>query len=219
MKRIRLKSSLDYFIPEGLKSFIYWFLYKIKYRKCQIKSGTKISRYVILNDGVQIGKMASISGVCEVGSHTFINDYSLLDSSVVSIGRFCSISHNVKIGMRSHPTKLFSTSPNLYIKEKGICVDNYFSDDDTKTVISHDVYIGANAIIMAGVNVGQGAVIGAGSIVMEDVPPYSVVVGIPGQVIKYRFAKTTIESILEKKIFDSDVNSIVEFNHDFNTDR
>ncbi|OLQ86169.1 hypothetical protein BIY22_13040 [Vibrio panuliri] len=213
-----LKNRLDYFLPEIFKSFIYWFLYKYRYRGIKIKSGTKLSRNVRIEKGVEIGKNVSISGSCNIGGYTFINDYAMVDMSVISIGRFCSISHNVKIGMRSHPINLFSTSPNLYFKSKNICLEDYYKEkkSDIETSLGNDVYIGANAIIMAGVSVGDGAVIGAGSIVTKNVSPYSIVVGNPGKVIGHRFSPEIIDEIISMNIFESSLDDIIRLNHKFN---
>jgi acetyltransferase-like isoleucine patch superfamily enzyme len=65
--------------------------------------------------------------------------------------------------------------------------------DDQPIVISEDVWIGAGAIILSGVNVGRGAIVAAGSVVNKNVPPYAIVGGIPAKVIKYRWDEKTIE--------------------------
>ena len=59
-----------------------------------------------------------------------------------------------------------------------------------------DVWIGENALILSGVHINQGAVIGAGAVVVNDVPPYAIVGGVPAKVIKYRFEKEIIEILL-----------------------
>ena len=66
-------------------------------------------------------------------------------------------------------------------------------------IIGHDVWIGTGCTIMGGVHIGNGAVIGAGAVVAKDVPPYAIVVGNPGKVIKYRFAKDVIDKLLDMK--------------------
>jgi serine acetyltransferase len=64
-------------------------------------------------------------------------------------------------------------------------------------VIEDNVWIGENACIMSGVHIGQGAVVAAGSVVNKDVPPYSIVGGVPAKVIKYRFEPEMIEALLK----------------------
>ena len=67
------------------------------------------------------------------------------------------------------------------------------------TTIGHDVWCGLRVTIKAGVNVGTGAIIGAGSVVTHDVPPYAIVAGVPAKVIKYRFEEDLIRNLLESK--------------------
>ena len=64
-------------------------------------------------------------------------------------------------------------------------------------VVGDDVWVGQRAIIMSGVNIGQGAVIGAGAIVTKNVPPYAIVGGIPAKVIRYRFSEELIQELLK----------------------
>jgi len=64
-------------------------------------------------------------------------------------------------------------------------------------IIENDIWIGANSTIMSGVKIGNGSVIGASTTVAKDIPPYSIVVGNPGKIIRYRFTEKQIESLLE----------------------
>ncbi len=77
-------------------------------------------------------------------------------------------------------------------------------------VIGNDVWIGANAIILPGVNIGDGAVIGAGTVVTKDVPPYAIVGGNPARVIKYRFDENTINTLLKIKWWDFPYQTIID---------
>ena len=63
--------------------------------------------------------------------------------------------------------------------------------------IGHDVWIGRSAIVLAGVTVGDGSVIGAGSVVTKDVPPYAIVAGNPARLIRYRFDENVIQKLKE----------------------
>lgn len=63
------------------------------------------------------------------------------------------------------------------------------------TVVGNDVWIGARALIMSGVNIGNGAVVAAGSVVTKDVPPYAIVGGNPAKIIRYRFDASVIDKL------------------------
>ena len=109
-----------------------------------------------------------------------------------------SVAYGVRIGLPEHPVNMVSTSPKIYrnIKLKDI-KDVYFPP-----IIGNDVWIGANAIILQGVTIGDGAIIAAGAVVTKDVPPYAIVGGVPAKVIKYRFSDDVILKLLEIKWWD-----------------
>lgn len=94
----------------------------------------------------------------------------------ISIGTGSILSHQVQIFSRNH---LYDSIDLKYIP-----YDNRFISK--KVTIGKYVWIGANAIILPGVNIGDGAVIGAGSVVTKDVPKYAIVGGNPAKIIKYR---------------------------------
>ena len=119
---------------------------------------------------------------------------------VASIGRFCSIATGVVIGQprRSHPmhwlsTHAFTANPKLLRKPLQP------EREATPARIGHDVWIGRDALILDGVEIGTGAVIGAQSLVNRDVPPYAVVAGSPARVLRYRFAPELIERLLASR--------------------
>lgn len=101
----------------------------------------------------------------------------------VQVGRYCSISVNVSIGGDRHPWSWLSSQP--------FGTGPVFQENDVDTIIGNDVWIGANAVVMKGIRVGDGAVIGAGAVVTHDVPAWAIVVGIPARVLKYRFDEQT----------------------------
>ncbi len=145
-----------------------------------------------------------------VGKYTYINMYSLIDKNTESIGRFCSIAHNVKIGLGSHPVKWATTHPFAYKKSYGFVKDDIiFEEKVTKPcIIGNDVWIGANAIILAGVKVGDGAIIGANSLVTEDVQPYSIVLGTPAKHVRFRFDPRIISALQKIKWWNWDDQKI-----------
>lgn len=81
--------------------------------------------------------------------------------------------------------------------------------------IGHDVWIGANAIILGGIRLGQGAVVGAGAVVTKDVEPYAIVGGIPARVIRYRFSPETIRAIESTNWWEADETLLARNAHLF----
>ena len=65
--------------------------------------------------------------------------------------------------------------------------------------IGNDVWIGANAMILGGITIGDGAIIGAGAVVTKDIPPYAIVGGIPARIIRYRFPNDVINALLSSQ--------------------
>ena len=86
-------------------------------------------------------------------------------------------------------------------------IKNY-DKDTVRTTIEHDVWIGANATILKGVHIGSGAIIGAGAVVTKDVKPYSIVVGNPSKLLKYRFDKEIIQSLVKAQWWHFDDSRI-----------
>ncbi len=130
-----------------------------------------------------------------------VGDYSYGELNVVSfnaktnlrIGRFVSLAQDVTFLLDAeHYTDRLSTYP-FRVKMLNELRSESFSKGDI--IIEDDVWIGYGVIIMSGVHIGKGAIIAAGAIVTKDIPAYSIVGGVPGEVIKYRFSKEVIEVI------------------------
>ncbi|HBC91808.1 MAG TPA: antibiotic acetyltransferase [Pelotomaculum sp.] len=83
------------------------------------------------------------------------------------------------------------------------------------TIIGNDVIIGVNALVISGVKIGDGAVVGAGSVVTKDVPPYAIVAGIPAKIIRYRFSEKQIKALLRIRWWDWSIEEIKEFKEYF----
>ncbi len=120
------------------------------------------------------------------------------------IGNYCSIADGVKFLLSgNHQYDIFSTYPYellvLCNPKAGIAA----AKGDIQ--IGDDVWIGANAIICSGVNIGQGAIIAAGAVVTKDVEPYAIVGGNPAKLIKYRFNEN-----VRKKLVSIDVEGVFE---------
>ena len=135
-----------------------------------------------------------------------------------SIGRFCSISNSAII-QGNHSMNRITTS-SLYpilTKEAELIKNEATSDKDPrgtnrKISIGNDVWIGANVFINASkaAKIGDGAIIGTGSLVMDDVPPYSIVYGTPAKVQRYRFSPEQIEALLRVKWWEWSKDAINE---------
>jgi acetyltransferase-like isoleucine patch superfamily enzyme len=82
--------------------------------------------------------------------------------------------------------------------------------------IGNDVLISANVVILSGVKIGDGAVIAAGAIVNKDVPPYSVIGGVPAKLIRYRFDEGTREKLLKSRWWDFEDSQLKEVAKDIN---
>lgn len=140
-----------------------------------------------------------------IGAFTYFQTGSL--QGCESIGRYCSIAGNLRVGDIEHPTGWLSTSPFQYNaarfgwSEAAADYEALVSKKDSfrkpQVVIGNDVWIGANATILRGVTIGDGAIIASGSVVTRAVEPYSVVGGVPARHIRFRFDEETIAELLD----------------------
>ena len=134
------------------------------------------------------------------------------------IGKFCSIACGAKFLFNSanHTLSSLSTYPfPLFFEEWGLEKRNAAESWDNKgdIVLGNDVWIGYEAVIMAGVTIGDGAIIGARAVVTKDVPPYTVAGGIPAKPIKKRYPEETIAALSELKWWDWPENRIAQNLH------
>ncbi|MDD4370451.1 MAG: CatB-related O-acetyltransferase [Anaerostipes sp.] len=133
----------------------------------------------------------------------------------LEIGKFCSIACGAKFLFTSgnHTMKSLSTYTfPIFFEEWDLDVKDITSAWDNKgnIVIGNDVWIGYEAVIMAGVHIGDGAIIGTRAVVTKDVPPYTIVGGVPAKEIKKRFDQKTVDGLLDMKWWDWDRQKIQE---------
>lgn len=126
---------------------------------------------------------------CYTGSNTTIRNAVL--------GKFNSIAWNVSIGGNNPDLNHITTHSFLVYEKWGMGAKSNWESDSEKCVIANDVWIGAGAHILRGVKVASGAVIGAGTVVTKDVPPYAIVIGNPGKIMRYRCSEELIEKLLD----------------------
>ena len=133
------------------------------------------------------------------------------------IGKFCSIAKGVEFIMNgaNHRMNCISTYP-FYIMggDWGSALKPHTDELPLKgdTVVGNDVWIGQNVTILPGVHIGDGAIIGANSVVSKDIPAYAIAAGNPCRVKKTRFSEREIEILEEVKWWDWDIEKI-EANH------
>lgn len=132
----------------------------------------------------------------------------------VKVGKYVSIAKDVRVFTQNHPIDRISSHPYFY--EKGFGVVESDQLEPATTVIGHDVWIGQGAILLPGCKrVGNGSIIGAGSIVTKDVPDYAIVTGNPAKVIRYRFDEDKIKDLQASCWWDKPFSLIKNRNKDF----
>lgn len=159
-----------------------------------------------------------------VGEYTYYDDFENVENfeknvkyhfdftgDKLIIGKFCMIASDVKFIMNgaNHLTDALTTYPFAIFGngwENAMEHKTYPNKGDI--VIGNDVWIGYNATIMAGVKIGDGAIIATNATVIKDVAPYTIVGGNPAKEIRKRFDETSINQLLELKWWDWDIHKI-----------
>lgn len=166
---IKYLAHIYYFRLGKIKTWFYSFLMK------------KVGRGVFIfppfrctaPEGISIGNQVVISNNCVIGGQ-----------GGLTVGNYVMIGHNSTIITANHGTSL----PDIPMIRQPL--------DTAPIIIQDDVWLGANVVILPGVTIGQGAVVGAGSIVTKDVEPYAIVVGNPAKPIRKRFDEDKINILL-----------------------
>lgn len=170
-----------------------------------------IGRSVKISEGCCFYEDPIVFGNVEIGRYTSINGPAtriFAKINKIKIGSFCSIASNVIIQEYNHNSKLLTTYdilPHVF-NSKNECA--YTSKGDI--IIEDDVWIGSTVTILSGVHIGKGAIVGAGSVVVKDVPAYSIVVGNPAKIVKMRFSYQTINKLKELNWTDWSIDKIRE---------
>lgn len=158
----------------------------------------EIGDYTIYNDFV--------NNPCDFQKNNVLYHYPINHDHLV-IGKFCSVACGARFLFTSanHTMKSLSsyTFP-LFFEEWGLDKKNVTDAWDNKgdIVIGNDVWIGYEAVILSGVTIGDGAIIGARAVVTKDVPPYTIVGGVPAKPIRKRFDEESITQLLEMRWWD-----------------
>ena len=168
---------------------------------CFLKKALKrIWRIITFRSGIygsfgksnRIKKHVFIHEFTTIGSYNYIGSYTQILNA--KIGNYCSIAPSVKIGQSNHDLTCISTSTFIAGGDHGV---TNFNKIDKPAIIENDVWLAANVVVKQGVSIGTGAVIGAGSVVTKDIPPYEIWGGVPAKFIRKRFEDEIAEKILE----------------------
>lgn len=186
----RIKNICDDFlreIPTSLAGNRFrYLLWRNRFNYCG--NDVKLSARIIINgfSSIRIGSSTSIMS----GSYLYAHD-----SKGLTIGKSCSFNHNVLIDASGGEIKIGDNvliGPNVVLRAS----DHIFSSLEVpirmqghsfgSIVIGDDVWIGSNVVVTGGVNIGNGCVVGAGSVVTKDLPPMTLCVGVPSKPIRSR---------------------------------
>lgn len=166
-----------------------------KYNNVKVKDA-KINKNTIFEGNNSIEKRSFISD-CYLGEYSYVGEDCKLRN--VKIGRYCSLGNNIKVIFGNHPTNFVGTHPIFYEENDNFNPAKKVQNTKWDVVIENDVWIGDNVSIFPGVTIKNGAIIGTNALVTKDVEEFSIVVGVPAKIIKYRFDKETVNEIKETK--------------------
>lgn len=162
---------------------------------------------VIKNPNIIVGEYTyydDINGAENFESHV-THHYDFIGDKLI-IGKFCAIAKGIEFIMNgaNHRINAITTYPFNIMKNGWEKSAPSLSDLKLKgdTIIGNDVWIGQNVTVLPAVHIGDGAIIGANSVVAKDIPPYSVAVGNPCEVKRKRFDEDLIEYLLKIKWWD-----------------
>jgi acetyltransferase-like isoleucine patch superfamily enzyme len=144
-----------------------------------------------------------------------INIITWSDEYFIKVGNYCSIGRDCNFFLHANHRPDWITTSSLVLGPVTPEIDTFLMERGHpgckgNIEIGNDVWIGAKSTIMSGVKIGDGAIIGAGSVVAKDIPPYTIWVGNPAKMIKKRFTDEQIEKLLKLKWWNWTENKVKE---------
>ena len=171
-------------------AYIKLFFFRIKWKLLN-KHNSVIPQNVFKIDNVTVGNKSY--------GELFLNDFLIKSEFVLKIGDFVSIGPSVRFFLNeNHYYKRLTTFPLSMIVKTEV-LDSYSKGN---IIVNDEVWIGANSLILSGVNIGKGAIIAAGSVVTKNIVPYSIYGGNPAKLIKMRFEQDVISKLMNINIDD-----------------
>jgi acetyltransferase-like isoleucine patch superfamily enzyme len=179
----------------------------LRFPSCRFGDGVLIDKNSELGQGVCIEPRTELRKVI-VGRYTCIGPDSRYTNC--QIGAFCSLGPQIMVGLGSHPTQFVSTYPGFYSSHHSTALIRFTKEqllnEHLDVKIGSDVWIGARVIILGGIKIGDGAILAAGSVVTQDVPPYAIVGGVPAKIIRMRFEGDVISKLQATKWWEKQLN-------------
>lgn len=182
-------------------------------RKIYPRTGDRQTVYlrdVITNPSISVGEFTMyndfVSDPRQFEKNNVLYHYPVNGDRLI-IGKYCSIACGAKFLFNSanHTLASLSTYPfPIFFEEWGLEGGDVASAWDNRgdIVVGNDVWIGYEAVILAGVTIGDGAVIGARAVVTKDIPPYTIACGVPARPVRRRFPDETVSALLALKWWD-----------------
>lgn len=184
-----------------------------------ISPTSEIGSNVDFEHPVFIDKFAEIYSNSKIGAYSKLRVGALVHNNV-NIGRFSALARYSDVGIGYHPLDFLTTHTLAFLPihfERDPDYSNISRVDFEAlppTTIGNDVWIGTQAIIRAGLTVGDGAVVAAGAVVISDVPPYAIVGGVPARILRYRFSESIIEELLSLRWWDLPITALSDLPFD-----
>ena len=183
-------------------------------------NGNEYDETVVFHDGANVinskfegcnfvGRNSTVT-YSSFGKYSYVSQFSIVKNS--QIGRFTSISWGCSVGPEDHDfNRLTSSSVLTSTKTFTLFNHKFYNPFEKECSVGNDCWIGCNSTVLRGVKIPDGVVVGAHSLVTKSPPPYSIVVGAPARVLKFRFKKEIIDILLEMKWWnypDSTIKSL-----------
>lgn len=174
-----------------IKKILYYFLNTPSINDKVILSGfSRGIQNVVFEGKNAVPDRCNFSGKIQIGYATTLG-YNNLLGGTITIGKYCQLGVDVALHATNHPIPYMTT----YINQNLFQGDLKKLKAENVIEIGHDVWIGHGVVVVGNVTIGNGAILAAGCVVTKDVPPYTIVAGVPAKPIRKRFSEQIIKEI------------------------